>query len=229
MNESIRKLKEAADNNKLVVFVGAGVSANSGLPDWKELIEEYRDALEMDKSKPISSDEYLKIPQYYYNMRGFKDYYDIINKVFNKNYNPNKIHELIFRLAPQHIITTNYDNLIEQEKEKQGLLYDVVCEDKDLPYTPNGKLIIKMHGDLKRKNIVLKEEDYLSYEENFRLIETFIKSLFVNHTVVFIGYSLGDYDLKLIINNVKSILGKHFQKGYIINSSDQGKRIFILE
>lgn len=223
MNENIRKLKEAADNNKLVVFVGAGVSANSGLPDWKELIEEYRDALEMDKSKPISSDEYLKIPQYYYNTRGFKDYYDIINKVFNKNYESNKIHELIFRLAPQHIITTNYDDLIEQEKEKQGLLYDVVCEDKDLPYTLNGKLIIKMHGDLQRKNIVLKEEDYLSYEENFRLIETFIKSLFVNHTVVFIGYSLGDYDLKLIINNVKSILGKHFQKGYIINSSDSPK------
>jgi NAD-dependent SIR2 family protein deacetylase len=223
MSENIRKLNEAVDNNKLVIFVGAGISANSELPDWKELIEVYREALGMDKSKPISSDEYLKIPQYYYNMRGFKDYYDIINRVFNKNYEPNKIHELIFRLSPQHIVTTNYDNLIEQEMERQGLLYDVVCEDKDLPYTPNGKLLIKMHGDLQKKNIVLKEDDYLSYDENFRLIETFVKALFVNHTVVFIGYSLGDYDLKLIINNVKNILGKHFQKGYIINSSDRAK------
>jgi|GEM_PF-2114675 len=223
MNENIRKLREAVDNNKLVIFVGAGVSASSELPDWKQLIEEFRDALEMDKSKPISSDEYLKIPQYYYNMRGFKDYFDIINNVFNKHYEPNKIHELIFRLSPQHIITTNYDNLIEQEMDKQGLLYDVVSEDKDLPYTPNGKLLIKMHGDLQKKNIVLKEEDYLSYEENFRLIETFVKALFVNHTVAFVGYSLGDYNLKLILNSVKSILGKHFQKGYIINSNDKPK------
>ena len=40
------------------------------------------------------------------------------------------------------------------------------------------KEIIKMHGDFEHDNFVLKEDDYLSYSENFKLIETYIKSLY---------------------------------------------------
>jgi len=58
-----------------------------------------------------------------------------------------------------------------------------------------------MHGDINELNdIVLKEEDYLNYSQKHILIETFIKSLLVDHTFLFIGYSLKDYNLKLIIS-----------------------------
>jgi hypothetical protein len=219
VSESIRKIREAIDNNKLIIFVGAGVSVNSKLPKWSKLIKEFGKGLNINIDREFSADEYLKIPQYYYNQRGFKEYYDVINRVFDVNADPNLIHEYILKMAPQHIITTNYDDLIEQAIENNLLFYDTVSEDNDLPYTPNGRLFIKMHGDLKKKNIVLKEDDYLSYSENFRLIETFVKALFVNHTVLFIGYSLQDYDLKLILRSINSILGENFQKAYIIDVS----------
>ena len=32
-------IKEAINQNKLAIFVGSGVSKNSNLPDWGELIE----------------------------------------------------------------------------------------------------------------------------------------------------------------------------------------------
>ena len=32
--ESIRRIKEASKNGKLVMFIGAGVSALSGYPNW---------------------------------------------------------------------------------------------------------------------------------------------------------------------------------------------------
>ncbi|MDP7988829.1 hypothetical protein Q9B79_03200 [Bacillus sp. MHSD_36] len=58
---SIKKIKEASENNKLVVFVGVGVSANSGIPTWGELITEMaKDLGEFDVKN--SSDTYLKIP-----------------------------------------------------------------------------------------------------------------------------------------------------------------------
>ena len=38
LEQDIRFLAEELAKGKLVVFVGAGVSKNSGLPDWKELI-----------------------------------------------------------------------------------------------------------------------------------------------------------------------------------------------
>ena len=221
MIEDIRKIKEAIEKNKLVVFVGAGASISAGYPTWAQLVDEYRKRLDLTDSDITLSDTYTKIPQYYYNKRGFKEYYDVLYKVFNNNYAPTKIHTSIFKLSPQHIITTNYDNLLEQEKDRLGLLYDVVSEDRDLPYTPNGRLIIKMHGDLEKKNIVLKEDDYLGYSNNFSMIETYVKALFTTHTILFVGYGVDDYNLKQIIKNVQGVLGEHFQRGYILNSEEK--------
>lgn len=54
-------------------------------------------------------------------------------------------------------------------------------------------------------------------------METYIKSLFVNHVVLFIGYSLQDIDLKLIMKWVKDILGEHFQRAYFLDSNEKPK------
>lgn len=221
--ESIKRIREAIDRSKLVVFVGAGVSMNSKLPSWSGLIKRLASSMGIDSNRNFNSEDYLRIAQYYYNQRGMKEYYDAIIKEFDVSLSPNIIHEYILRMLPHHIVTTNYDNLLEQAVENNILFYDTVCQDSDLPYTPNGRLLIKMHGDLKLKNIVLKEDDYLMYSNNFRLIETFVKSLFANYTVLFIGYSLQDYDLKLIIRSVKEILGEHFQKAYLADSNEKGR------
>lgn len=220
VNANIKKIREAVENNKLVIFVGSGVSLNSNLPSWSGIIKEFAEDIGLDINKDLSFDDYLRIAQYYYNERGLKEYYDSIIKRFDKKAGPNFIHETMLNLNPAHIITTNYDDLIEQSLDNSQLVYDLVCEDIDLPYTPNGRLLIKMHGDLKRKNIVLKEDDYLLYSQRFKLIETFIKSLFVNHIVLFIGYSLQDMDLKIIMKWVKDILGEHFQRAYFLDSEE---------
>lgn len=223
VNENIKKVREAIENNKLVVFIGSGVSLNSEFPSWSGLINDFAEVLGVKTDKELGTDDYLRIAQYFYNERGAKEYFDCINGKFNVKVPYNKIHEEILSMNPVHIITTNYDDLIEQAIENSRLVYDVVCEDKDLPYTPNGHLLIKMHGDLKRKNIVLKEDDYLLYSQKFKLIETFIKSLFVNHVVLFIGYSLQDIDLKLIIKWVKDILGEHFQRAFYLDADGTPK------
>ncbi|WBW98086.1 SIR2 family protein [Oceanirhabdus sp. W0125-5] len=223
VNHNIKKIREAVDAGKLVMFVGAGVSMNSKLPSWFKLIQKFSKSLGIETNSHMTSDDYLRIAQYYYNERGRKEYYDEIYNIFDKKCEPNLIHEKILNLNPKHIITTNYDDLIEQAIEKSNLYYDVICEDKDLPYAQNNRLLIKMHGDLKRKNIVLKEDDYLSYSNQFKLIETYLKALFVNNTIVFVGYSLQDINLKIIIKWLKDVLGEDFQKAYILDSEDNQK------
>ncbi|MBU5428166.1 SIR2 family protein [Tissierella pigra] len=223
VNENIKRIREAVENDKLVVFIGSGVSSNSDLPSWSGLIRDFSESMGLSVKKELGVDDYLRIAQYFYNERGLKEYYDCINNKFSRKVTYNKIHENILSLNPAHIVTTNYDDLIEQAIEDSQLVFDVVCEDIDLPYTPNGRLLIKMHGDLKRKNIVLKEDDYLLYSQRFKLIETFIKSLFVNHVVLFIGYSLQDMDLKLIMKWVKDILGEHFQRAYFLDADEEEK------
>lgn len=102
------------------------------------------------------------------------------------------------------------------------MFYDVVSKDSDLPYTPNNKMLIKMHGDFNNKNIVFKEDDYLSYSQNFKLIETYIKSLFSTHTVMFVGYSLSDPDIQYIFQWVKDILGKDLPRPYFLKIDGEG-------
>ncbi|PFS49695.1 SIR2 family protein [Bacillus cereus] len=222
---SIKKIQEASENNKLVVFVGAGVSANSGIPTWKALIEEMsKDLGTFDDIN--SSDAYLKIPQFYYNERGEKEYFEKLNEVFfSRKYKTNPLHNEIFKLKPTHIITTNYDTLLEEAAIEGGYFYHIVKHDLDLPYDNLNKTIIKMHGDFENKNIVLKEDDYLNYSSNFTLIENYLKSLIATNTVVFVGYSVNDPNFNLIFQWVKSILKNHFQPAYLIESSKEYSRM----
>jgi NAD-dependent SIR2 family protein deacetylase len=45
IKESKRIIKQAMNNNKLIIFVGAGVSANSGYPLWGKVIENIAEKL----------------------------------------------------------------------------------------------------------------------------------------------------------------------------------------
>ena len=222
IKESKRIIRKASENNKLVIFVGARVSANSGFPSWESLVQAFARGLGMD-TKNIPSEDYLKIPQYYYNSRKEKEYYDVISNNFNVKVKPNDIHDAIFALKPHHIVTTNYDELLEQSARNKGMFYDVVSKDKDLPYTLNTNMIIKMHGDLKNRNIVLKEDDYLSYFNNFKLIQNYIKSLISTYTILFVGYSISDINVKYIFQWVKDILGNDFQQAYFLEANENKK------
>ncbi|NGU54149.1 hypothetical protein G6Z29_13000, partial [Clostridium perfringens] len=198
LDEKVRYIKNARDEDKLIIFVGAGISKNSNLPDWEQLIKVFVNKLNypVKEEDKLSSDEYLKIPQYYYNIHGKEEYKKLIKEELDVGGQPNDIHKLIFKLNPKHIITTNYDRLLENTIIEQRMLFDVISKDKDLLDSKKSKYIIKMHGDIKElDNIVLKENDYLNYSQNHILIETYIKSLLVSNTFLFIGYSLNDYNL----------------------------------
>lgn len=224
--KKIKELRKARERNRLVIFVGAGVSNNSNIPTWSELIKCFAEKLNYDNCKkcnyhkpdcPIPDckerynfcqDEYLKIPQYLYN-EDKTDYFKIIRQVLNVEAKPNPINDLIMDLYPKHIITTNFDKLIENTKSPNSMMYKVVAEDKELLNKISNNYIIKMHGDINNlKEIVLKESDYLTYQQDHILIETFIKTLLMDHTFLFVGYSLNDYNLKLIMSWIENIAKK---------------------
>lgn len=214
----IKVIKNAINTKKLVVFAGAGISIDSGVPSWSRLIDEIKNELDL----PESEKDFLKIPQIYYNERQEKEYIEKIRNVLgHKKLKHNEIHEEIFELNPEHVLTTNFEDLLEQVINKKSLPFSVVKEDKDLPYSHNTKLLIKVHGDLDSTNFVLKEDDYLNYSYNHPLIEAFIKSVFASKVVLFIGYSYNDYNLKQIVQNVRNILGNNFQSAYLLSTDKQ--------
>lgn len=218
---AIKEIQKAQEDDRLVIFVGAGVSKNSGAPSWYELIAKFADEVgysrcdtcsqngnncpkpDCKKQYEYSQEEFLRIPEYYYqrdDSPNHTNYFGLIQSMLQCDNNSNAIDDEIFSVFPRHIITTNYDQLLEKSSSVNSLLYAVVTRDSDLLSEANDRYIIKMHGDLgKPDTIVLKESDYIRYEQEHPLICTFIKSLLVNHTFVFLGYSLNDNNLNLII------------------------------
>ena len=202
-NLSITQIKNSIKENYLILFVGAGISANSNLPTWAELIQSLKKELNLPEER---TDSPLRIAQYYYDTFGKNQYTKKIEEIFFKRglSKPNELHKLIEKIAPKHIITTNYDSLLESQFESGLLRYNVVAEDKDIPYTSSERYLIKMHGDFSKKNIVLKEEDYLDYPLNFPMVSTLIQSLIMNHTLLFVGYSLGDSTFNSIFRLIQN-------------------------
>lgn len=212
----ISMFREKAEQGKLVIFVGAGVSCNvDGMPSWNALIQNMAKAIDYSRcdtcrhrlescentcllKDDFSTDELLKVPQHVFN-KDQELYYRILNESIPAVTADAPLSSAIFDINPAHIITTNYDQLLESSKNIFCEQYQVIVYDKDLLNADKGKYIIKMHGDLSdASSIVLKEQDYLDYSQKHVLIELFIKSLLTDHIVLFLGYSLNDYNIKLI-------------------------------
>ena len=187
------------------------------MPSWNTLIQNMAKAISYSRcnscrhkvencegtcllKNDFSTDEFLKIPQHVFN----KDR-ELYNRILGESI-PDvtvdaPLSSAILDINPAHIITTNYDQLIESSKNIFCEQYQVIVHDKDLLNADKGKYIIKMHGDLSEpSSVVLKEQDYLDYSQKHVLIELFIKSLLTDHIVLFLGYSLNDYNIKLILS-----------------------------
>lgn len=217
LEQDIRFLAEELGKGKLVVFVGAGVSKNSELPEWKELIKDYADYKGIDK---FTSKQFLTIPEEVFERYGSLKYYEIAEKRFSGKYFPNSIHRILDEMDLTYIITTNYDTLIEDQIKN----LQIVSKDGDLPYTNSNRMLIKMHGDFKNKNIVLKKSDYDNYEKNFPLISTLIKGLFTTNTVLFIGYSYNDTNVQQIMNWIKDILKEETRKAFLVEFTEEDEK-----
>lgn len=213
--KELQRILTASQNNALTFFVGAGVSALSGAPTWKGLIHAISDRLGQARKDEYSSDEYLQIPQMFYYSLGEnkEEYYTFVKaQLHSSPMLPNVIHREMLNLNPVSFITTNYDTLLEDAAVQYCQSFKVVSRDEDVPTIFGDRFILKLHGDFKHNNFVLKEEDYLNYSDNFKLIETLVKSIFSTNTVVFIGYSLNDYNIKLILNWTKTLLKDSFRE-----------------
>ena len=193
----INTIINARNNDNLVVFVGAGVSKFSetnslNFPFWGDIINVLKKDLDTEES------DYLKVAQLYYLQFGEYSLYEKLKSLIPLHAISSNIHEKIFDLNPKYVITTNWDNILENTIEQNGHIYDIIKSDADLVKSILPRKLLKVHGDFSSHNIVFKEDDYLQYSDNFPLIENFLKHILSSYTILFLGYSYSDYDLKII-------------------------------
>ena len=109
------------------------------------------------------------------------------------------------------VITTNYDSLIEEEFGFQPLVGNDI-----LLSNPYGS-VYKIHGCITDpKKIIVTEQDYQDFDEKYELIRAQLLSIFIHNPIIFIGYSIGD-------ENIKSLLKTIFT--YVEPNSDEARII----
>lgn len=97
------------------------------------------------------------------------------------------------------IITTNYDQLIEELFDFSPLIGNNI-----LLSNPYGS-VYKIHGCTSDyNNIIITEDDYNKFNNKYELIRAQLLSLFIHNPIIFIGYSISDTNIKQLLRTVFS-------------------------
>ena len=202
-NELINHLKR----KDLIVFAGAGISIPSGLPTGNELITKLLELLDTTRSGKTDYD--LPIITQVIKTHEGPRYKRLFNDIFNRwDLHPNDLHYILAMLSAKCYITTNYDLLLEKA------LGDLYGADKVAKIINDGDIskskvidIIKLHGDVNDPNsIVLTYDEYLKRFEENPLLEHLIYILLSRNPILFVGYSLRDFNILPILHKISSTL-----------------------
>jgi hypothetical protein len=187
-DEFIRYYSGALLRGTATVLCGAGLSKQSGLPLWDELMKD--PARELGFSTKDVNDLAL-LAQYYVTSipNGRSRLEKLIKRKLSRKVLPNINHNLIAQLPLSAVWTTNYDSLLEQACPKAK----VCMRDKDLiDDPPSGyKIIYKMHGDLSDR-IVITREDYEKYPLDFPRMWAQLVATFATESILFLGFGFND-------------------------------------
>lgn len=103
------------------------------------------------------------------------------------------------------VITTNYDELLEDIFKEFSVL---VGQDSLLVANSlNIFEIFKIHGCCSRPDsIVLTEKDYHNFDKKLKYLSAKLLTIFVEHPIIFIGYGLGDINIRNLLAEIAECL-----------------------
>lgn len=208
------ELKKEIKKGNVILFVGAGISASlKKIPNWSELITHLSDELEYDADIFKQYGDSLALAEFYEikkNIEELKEWmrnkWDISEDEIKKS----KIHEVITRLKFPIIYTTNYDHCLEKAFEIYGKEYKKIKDVDDLVGIESSKTqIIKLHGDMDSEApIVLTEKSYFDRLDFESPLDIKLRSDILGKSILFIGYSLTDINIRFLIYKLNKIWEK---------------------
>jgi hypothetical protein len=211
-----KSLVEAYVEKRCAVFVGAGASQAAGYPGWDGFLELLVDRC-VDENR-LSDDE-AKIYRNLVGVAGKQltlasalkdklgDVWDLVisEMFYDEHKEPAAVHKLLPKLTNlSMVITTNYDTLLEDN-------YANGRPPKVLTFSDGGEMrrlmlqrqffILKAHGDAAKpgNGIILTINDYRGLARE-RAYQSLLASIFTLNTVLFIGVSLNDPELLVMLD-----------------------------
>lgn len=205
--DEIECLASLIREKKVMLFVGAGISASAKLPTWNELIKDLGIKKDIDNDLFKCYGDNMLLAEYADSdgsvFLDVKQKFDAEgNEEVKERLKNSEIYKRIYELDFPVIYTTNYDHLIEmyydmQKKDKCMAIKQVSDMQK---IKPGQTRIMKFHGDVDdEKSIVLSESQYFKRMDFQHFMDIQLQADMLRYHVLFLGYSMSDINIKLLL------------------------------
>ena len=230
VDDVIGQIADAVSRQRCILFLGAGAHAPS--PDRSPLQypAELRPPIGAALSRKLAADCNLsgrfpsedpsnlqRVALFYEVARSRRQLVDAVINAVQTDKHPSPMLRALAELGFPLVITTNYDQLFE------GALIAAGKQPRVAVYTPNleatvdyrdptaeSPVVFKIHGDILRpETIVITDEDYIQFvlrmssKEPYDPVPLTLKYYLTGWTTLFVGYSLLDYNLRLLFKTLR--------------------------
>ncbi|WP_440954512.1 SIR2 family protein [Methanosarcina sp. Mfa9] len=215
LDETISKIR----CGEVILWVGSGFSKLAGYPSGSELARIIKNKLRRNEKQYVKNRFNLDdVTEEFVQIRSREELISILNEVFKKEPTNLMLHEMVSKIPQiQTIITTNYDKSFELA---YGTDIFTILNDKDVPTSVGNKVnLYKIHGDIDvPDSIIITKKDYSDYykEQKENLLWNEIRSLVSKYSILFIGYSFEDSNIKSVFEDVLERLGESHKDYYLI-------------
>lgn len=122
-----RDLINRIRNGKCILFAGAGVSLDAGLPSWpdllKSMVEQVDDFGGLEKQQKeeldwlIEYQDFNVVAEFCKEKLGAKGFADLIREKLGTKNKTSAMHSILAEIPFKAVITSNYDNFVEKNTE----------------------------------------------------------------------------------------------------------------
>lgn len=230
--DRFNQLKRSFKSGNLRPFIGAGMSVASGYPGWTSFLHNLCNESHVklgDLEELINNGNYEGAAQTIYDDLGASLFNENLESAYLKTCDIDGPIQYLPVLFPEcHIVTTNFDNIIEKLFDNNENGFDLVFRGAELDealrnIASGSRLLIKLHGDCRiiANRVLIKSEYDIHYAEN-GLVKRFFNRVLFGSSFLFLGCSLRfDRTIKTMIEIVNENGAKSLPRHYAFLSLDE--------
>lgn len=208
---------------RCVLFFGSGVSMNAvakdsvtRTPTWTEFLRNAaklmgspRRSVYKEVVALIDGKDFLTAAEVIRNEIGKDRFVNNLKACFHTpDFQPAKIHDLLFKLDFRIYLTPNVDSIYETAVGKfgSGAVTVKAYDDGDIAdaLRRHERVLIKSHGTVsKPSRIIFTRSDYAEARNKHADFYELIDALIRTHTLVFIGCGVDDPDIRALLENYR--------------------------
>jgi hypothetical protein len=205
---------------RCIIVMGAGASMGSlgenGIshpPSWRDFLLRALDLVPQPTDQRhirslVRQNQYLDAAEILVACSDRADFSDYLRRTFiQPRYSSSEMHKIVLNIDPKIVVTTNYDEIYDHYcisgRAESGYnvcrYYEGFAVDN---IRSRIRLIVKAHGCVSdTTKVILSRSSYYRARRDYVGFYSLLDALFLTNTLLFVGCSLTDPDIQLILEN----------------------------